>query len=172
VPGAFLAHLVFAPSFPFVIVDPQFFPEDFAQDLNPKLGAEIAAEQRPTSLGLFGAPSGLAAWHALPSWYAVSGHDRAIDAVRRQPRRLRELFAHFLGGGGTEVAVVERVHLDLVVLGVLRGEPPARFSGCPPSGSSDCVRLVQNGGEDRLSSQLHPPEIRQDVNRGRACVSR
>src|SRR5262249_37148459 len=34
-PGAFLAHLVFAPSFPFVVVDPQFFPEDFAADLNP-----------------------------------------------------------------------------------------------------------------------------------------
>jgi pimeloyl-ACP methyl ester carboxylesterase len=78
-PGAFLAHLVFAPSFPYVIVDPQFFPEDFAQDLNPKLGAEIAAEQRPTSLGLFGTSSGTAAWHALPSWYAVSGHDGAID---------------------------------------------------------------------------------------------
>jgi pimeloyl-ACP methyl ester carboxylesterase len=78
-PGAFLAHLVFAPSFPFVIVDPQFFPEDFAQDLNPKLGAEIAAEQRPTSLGIFGTSSGPAAWHVLPSWYAVSGHDRAID---------------------------------------------------------------------------------------------
>jgi hypothetical protein len=42
--------------------------------LNPKLGAEIAAEQRPTSLDLFGTPSGPAA-----SWYAVSGHDRAID---------------------------------------------------------------------------------------------
>ena len=78
-PGAFLDHLVFAPSFPFVIVDPQFFPEDFAQDLNPKLGAEIAAQQRPTSLGLFVTPSGPAAWHALPSWYAVSAHDRAID---------------------------------------------------------------------------------------------
>jgi hypothetical protein len=78
-PGAFLAHLVFAPSFPFVIVDPQFVPEDFAQDLNPNLGAEIAAQQRSTSLGLFGTPSGPAAWHALPSWYAVSGHDRAID---------------------------------------------------------------------------------------------
>jgi pimeloyl-ACP methyl ester carboxylesterase len=77
-PGAFLAHLVFAP-FPFAIVDPQFFPEDFAQDLNPKLGAEIAAEQRLTSLGLFVTPSGPGAWHALPSWYAVSGHDRAID---------------------------------------------------------------------------------------------
>jgi pimeloyl-ACP methyl ester carboxylesterase len=78
-PGAFLAHLVFAPSFPFVIVDPQFYAEDFAQDLNPKLGAEITAQQRPTSLGLFVTPSGPAAWHALPSWYAVSGHDRAID---------------------------------------------------------------------------------------------
>jgi pimeloyl-ACP methyl ester carboxylesterase len=78
-PPAFLAHLVFAPSFPFVVVDPQFFPEDFAQDLNPKLGAEIAAQQRPTSLGLFGTPSSFATWHVLPSWYAVSGHDRAID---------------------------------------------------------------------------------------------
>jgi len=78
-PGAFLPHLVFARSFPFVIVDPQFFPEAFAQDLNPNLGAEIAAQQRPTSLGLFGTPSGPAAWQVLPSWHAVSDHDRAID---------------------------------------------------------------------------------------------
>jgi pimeloyl-ACP methyl ester carboxylesterase len=78
-PGAFLAHLVPAPTFPVVIVDPQFFPEDFAQDLNPKLAAEIAAQQRPTSLALFITPSGLGAWHDLPSWYAVSGDDRAID---------------------------------------------------------------------------------------------
>ncbi len=78
-PGTFLTHLLPAPSPPFFIVDPQFFPEDFAQDLNPKLGAEIAAQQLPTSLGLFVTPSGPAAWHGLPSWYAVSGHDRAID---------------------------------------------------------------------------------------------
>jgi pimeloyl-ACP methyl ester carboxylesterase len=78
-PGAFLAHLVFAPSFPFVIYDPQFFPEDFAQDLNPKLAANIAADQRPSSLVIFDSPSGPGAWHALPSWYAVSAHDRAID---------------------------------------------------------------------------------------------
>jgi pimeloyl-ACP methyl ester carboxylesterase len=78
-PGAFLAHLVFAPSFPFAIVDPQFFPEDFAQDLNPKLAAEIAADQRPSSLFLFGTASGPAAWHTIPSWYAVSAADRAID---------------------------------------------------------------------------------------------
>jgi pimeloyl-ACP methyl ester carboxylesterase len=78
-PGAFLAHLVLAPSFPFVIVNPQFFPDDFAQDLNPKLGAEIAAQQRPTSLAIFDTPSEPGAWHAVPSWYAVSAHDRAID---------------------------------------------------------------------------------------------
>ena len=78
-PPAFLTHLVFVPLSPLAIVDPQFFPEDFAQDLNPKLGAEIAAQQRLTSLFLFGTPSGPAAWHALPSWYAVSAHDRAID---------------------------------------------------------------------------------------------
>jgi pimeloyl-ACP methyl ester carboxylesterase len=78
-PGAFLNHLVPAGPFPFFIVDPQFFPQDFAQDLNPKLGAQIAAQQRPTSLGLFVTPSGPAAWHELRSWYAVSAHDRAID---------------------------------------------------------------------------------------------
>jgi pimeloyl-ACP methyl ester carboxylesterase len=78
-PGSFLAHLQFAPSFPFAIDNPRFFPDDFAQDLNPKLGAEVAAQQRPTSLGLFVTPSGPGAWHAIPSWYAVSGHDRAID---------------------------------------------------------------------------------------------
>ena len=79
-PGAFLQHLLLAPQgFPWVVVDPQFYAEDFAQDLNPKLGAEITAQQRPTSLALFLTPSGPAAWHTLPSWYAVSGQDRAID---------------------------------------------------------------------------------------------
>jgi pimeloyl-ACP methyl ester carboxylesterase len=102
-PGAFLAHLVFAPSFPFVIVDPQFYAEDFAQDLNPKLGAEITAQQRPTSLGLFGTPSGAAAWHALPSWYAVSGHDRAIDPA------LERFMAERAGSTTVEFAAASHV---------------------------------------------------------------
>ena len=78
-PGTFLTHLVPAPAYPLFIVDPQLFPQDFAQDLNPKLAAEIAAQQRPTSLALFVTPSGPPAWNGLPSWYAVSGEDRAID---------------------------------------------------------------------------------------------
>jgi len=102
-PPTFLAHLVFAPSFPFVIVDPQFFPEDFAQDLNPKLGAEIAAQQRPTSVGLFVTPSGPAAWHALPSWYAVSAHDRAIDPA------LQRFMAQRAGSTTVEFAAASHV---------------------------------------------------------------
>jgi len=80
-PPAFLApgHLAFAPAFPYVIIDPRFFGDDFAQDLNPKLAAEMAASQHPTSLGIFGSPSGTGAWHDLPSWYAVSAADRVID---------------------------------------------------------------------------------------------
>jgi pimeloyl-ACP methyl ester carboxylesterase len=102
-PGAVLAHLVLAPAFPFVIVDPQFFPEDFAQDLNPKLGAEIAADQVPTSLGLFETPSGPAAWHALPSWYAVSAHDRAIDPA------LQRFMAQRAGSTTVEFAAASHV---------------------------------------------------------------
>jgi pimeloyl-ACP methyl ester carboxylesterase len=102
-PGAFLTHLVFAPAFPFVIVDPQFFPEDFAQDLNPKLAAEIAAQQRPSSLALFVTPSGPAAWHALPSWYAVSAHDRAIDPA------LQRFMAERAGSTTVEFAAASHV---------------------------------------------------------------
>jgi pimeloyl-ACP methyl ester carboxylesterase len=102
-PGAFLDHLVPAPSLPFVIVDPQFFPEDFAQDLNPKLGAEIAAQQLSTSLGLFITPSGPAAWHALPSWYAVSAHDRAIDPA------LQRFMAQRAGSTTVEFAAASHV---------------------------------------------------------------
>ena len=78
--GTFLSHLVLAPAgFPFVIDDPQFFAEDFAQELNPKLAAQITAEQRPSSVYIFATPSGPGAWHDIPSWYAISGADRAID---------------------------------------------------------------------------------------------
>ena len=102
-PGTFLTHLVPAGPFPIFIVDPQFFPQDFAQDLNPKLGAEIAAEQIPTSLGLFLTPSGPAAWHALPSWYAVSGEDRAIDP------ELQRFMSH--RAGSTTVQFDEASHV-------------------------------------------------------------
>lgn len=80
-PPAFLApgHLVLAPAFPYVIIDPAYFRGDFAQDLNPKLAAEMAATQHPTNFGILVSPSGQGAWHDLPSWYAVSSADLVID---------------------------------------------------------------------------------------------
>jgi pimeloyl-ACP methyl ester carboxylesterase len=56
-----------------------YFREDFAQDLNPNRAAELGAAQTPTSLGILFTPSGQAAWHQVPCWYAVSGADRVID---------------------------------------------------------------------------------------------
>jgi pimeloyl-ACP methyl ester carboxylesterase len=80
-PPAFLVpgHLIFAPAFPDVIIDPQYFHDDFAQDLKPKPAAELAAAQHPTSLAILDSTSGAGAWHTLPSWYAISGADRVID---------------------------------------------------------------------------------------------
>jgi pimeloyl-ACP methyl ester carboxylesterase len=80
-PPAFLApgHLVFAPSFPYVVIAPQYFRGDFAQDLNPTLAAELAASQHPTSFAILASASEPGAWHNLPSWYAVSAADRVVD---------------------------------------------------------------------------------------------
>jgi pimeloyl-ACP methyl ester carboxylesterase len=79
-PPSFLApgHLVFNP-FPFATIDPAFFREDFAQDLNPKLAAALAAAQGATSLGILTDPSGPVAWGDIPSWFALSSADRVID---------------------------------------------------------------------------------------------
>ena len=81
-PPAFLApgHLQFLPpTFTSAIIDPAFFREDFAQDINPKRAAEMAAAQQAVALDILFTPSGPIAWGELPSWYAVSAADRVID---------------------------------------------------------------------------------------------
>jgi pimeloyl-ACP methyl ester carboxylesterase len=78
---AALPHLIFSGA-PFAspsLIDPAFLRQDFAQDLSPKLAATLSAQQRPTDFSVFVTPSGVTAWHSLPSWYAVSGDDRMID---------------------------------------------------------------------------------------------
>ena len=80
-PPAALPHLVFTGE-PFgspAYIDPAFFPQVFAQDLNPKLAAALNDAQQPVDFATFFTPSGPVAWHALPSWYAVSGADRIVD---------------------------------------------------------------------------------------------
>ena len=80
-PPAALPHLIWAGA-PFAsasLIDPSYFREDFAQDLNPKLAATLSAQQRPADFSIFVTPSGPVAWHSLPSWYAISGADRMVD---------------------------------------------------------------------------------------------
>ena len=79
-------HLIFTGEFfasP-AYIDPAFFPQFFAQDLNPKLAASLNAAQRPINAPILFTPSGPAAWHTLPSWYAVSGADLMIDPAEQR----------------------------------------------------------------------------------------
>ena len=61
------------------MIDPAFFRADFAQDLSPSVAGALGAQQRAFNFPIFFTPSGPAAWHNLPTWYAVSGADRMID---------------------------------------------------------------------------------------------
>lgn len=76
-PSDAFSHLIPNP-FPFVYIDPAIFPGVFCQDLSPKKAAELNAGQRPISVFAGSEPAGPAAWHQLPSWYAISGQDRVI----------------------------------------------------------------------------------------------
>src|SRR3954447_14081556 len=80
-PPAALAHLVWtgAPFASLSTIDPAFFGQDFAQDLNPSAASALATAQIPTSFAIFAIPAGPVAWHAVLTWYAVSGEDRMID---------------------------------------------------------------------------------------------
>ena len=90
-PPAALPHLVFTGE-PFAspaYIDPAFFPQVFAQDLNPKLAAALSDVQQPVNLATFFTPSGPVAWHAVPSWYAVSGADRIVDPALQRALALK-----------------------------------------------------------------------------------
>jgi pimeloyl-ACP methyl ester carboxylesterase len=90
-PPAALPHLIFSGT-PFAspcLIDPAYFRADFAQDLNPNVAAALSAQQRAFNFPIFFTPSGPAAWHNLPTWYAVSGADRMIDPALEQAMAAR-----------------------------------------------------------------------------------
>ena len=60
----------------------EIFPQTFCQDLDPQVGAVMAATQRPAALASLVIPSGPPAWKSLPSWFLVASSDRVIP---RQP---------------------------------------------------------------------------------------
>jgi pimeloyl-ACP methyl ester carboxylesterase len=90
-PTDLLNHLVFtgAPFASPAFIDHAFFPQLFAQDVPAREAAALNAAQRPIDPSILFTPSGPVAWHALPSWFAVSGADHTInpDLERFEARR-------------------------------------------------------------------------------------
>lgn len=63
----------------YVMLDPQYFPGDFAADL-PRDWAQFGAQsQIPTSPASLGAVVTQAAWRTKPSWYMVAKADKIIN---------------------------------------------------------------------------------------------
>ncbi|MVT01938.1 alpha/beta hydrolase [Enterobacter sp. 10-1] len=63
----------------YVMLDPQYFPGDFAADL-PRDWAQFGAQsQIPTSPTSLGAVVTQAAWRTKPSWYMVAKADKIIN---------------------------------------------------------------------------------------------
>jgi pimeloyl-ACP methyl ester carboxylesterase len=54
------------------------FPQAFAADLPAATAVQLAAAQRPVTLGALLEPSGTPAWKTLPSWYLVGTMDNIL----------------------------------------------------------------------------------------------
>jgi pimeloyl-ACP methyl ester carboxylesterase len=74
----------------FAYLNPEMFPQAFAQDVNTTEAEILAAVQKPAHQSLFAAPSGPPAWKQLPTWFVVSENDRIIppDAERMFAQRM------------------------------------------------------------------------------------
>jgi pimeloyl-ACP methyl ester carboxylesterase len=65
----------------FAYINPDMFPQAFAQDVNSTEAGIMAAVQTPTNQSILGEKSGPPAWKQLPTWYQVSEDDRIIPLM-------------------------------------------------------------------------------------------
>jgi pimeloyl-ACP methyl ester carboxylesterase len=79
-------------------IRPEEFRKAFISEVGPATALAMAATQRPIMLAALGSPSGPPAWRSIPSWYAVSGADRAI------PPASQRTMAHRAGSRTVEIA--------------------------------------------------------------------
>jgi pimeloyl-ACP methyl ester carboxylesterase len=59
-------------------IRPDVYPSCFANDLQAKQVAVLAASQRPITLSALNEPSGAPAWKDIPSWYLVGTLDKVV----------------------------------------------------------------------------------------------
>ena len=74
----------------FAYLNPEMFPQAFAQDVNTTEAETLAVVQKPAHQSLFAEPSGPPAWKQLPTWFEVSEGDHIIppDAQRMFAQRM------------------------------------------------------------------------------------
>jgi pimeloyl-ACP methyl ester carboxylesterase len=59
-------------------IDPDFFPQNFANDLDLEQARTLAASQVPPTASIFETKAGRPAWKSLPSWSLFGSEDRMI----------------------------------------------------------------------------------------------
>jgi pimeloyl-ACP methyl ester carboxylesterase len=62
----------------FVYINPEMFPQAFAQDIDVAQAKVMAAVQKPFNQSIIPEKSGPPAWKQLPTWYQVSENDHVI----------------------------------------------------------------------------------------------
>jgi pimeloyl-ACP methyl ester carboxylesterase len=74
----------------FAYLNPEMFPQAFAQDVNATEAKTLAVVQKPSHQSLFTEKSGPPAWKQLPTWFEVSEGDHIIppDAQRQFAQRM------------------------------------------------------------------------------------
>jgi pimeloyl-ACP methyl ester carboxylesterase len=74
----------------FAYLNPEMFPQAFAQDVNVTEAKTLAVVQKPAHQSLFTEKSGPPAWKQLPTWFEVSEGDHIIppDAQRQFAQRM------------------------------------------------------------------------------------
>ena len=86
IPSAALANIVWTgePFASLSFINPSTFRAIFAADVSPKRAGLLNSGQQGTSPAVLVSPSGPVGWHAIPSWYAVSGKDLMIDPAEER----------------------------------------------------------------------------------------
>lgn len=78
-PSSALGAALVPDSASFLYIDRAKFHEVFAEDVSKDEASVMAATQKPIAAGAFGEPVTSAAWKTIPSWYAVSTLDHAVN---------------------------------------------------------------------------------------------
>jgi pimeloyl-ACP methyl ester carboxylesterase len=88
-----------------VYVKPELFPGCFANDLPPKEGAVLAAEQRPITGEALNEASGVPAWKTIPSWAVVGLDDHVIPPAGQLA---------MANNAGAEITEIRAPHLSML----------------------------------------------------------